>query len=84
MRTWSTRTIVGRRSGSSRWTSYEATAAARSTFAIWVPYEQAEARITAALAAGGRMSPHEFAPAWWTLADAAGNEADIATTKGRD
>jgi hypothetical protein len=24
-----------------------------------------------------------FAPAWWTLADAAGNEVDIATTKGR-
>ena len=25
----------------------------------------------------------EFAPSWWTLADAAGNEADIATTMGR-
>ena len=23
-------------------------------------------------------------PSWWTLADAAGNEADIATTMGRD
>jgi hypothetical protein len=23
-------------------------------------------------------------PSWWTLADAAGNEADIATTVGRD
>jgi 4a-hydroxytetrahydrobiopterin dehydratase len=52
--------------------------------AIWVPYEQAEARIAAALAAGGRMVRDEFAPSWWTLADAAGNEADIATTKGRD
>jgi len=52
--------------------------------AIWVPYEQAEARIAAALAAGGRMVRDEFAPAWWTLADAAGNEADIATTMGRD
>ena len=52
--------------------------------AIWVPYEQAEARIKAALAAGGRMVRDEFAPSWWTLADAAGNEADIATTKGRD
>jgi 4a-hydroxytetrahydrobiopterin dehydratase len=52
--------------------------------AIWVPYEQAEARIKSALAAGGRMVRDEFAPAWWTLADAAGNEADIATTKGRD
>jgi 4a-hydroxytetrahydrobiopterin dehydratase len=52
--------------------------------AIWVPYEQAEARIAAALAAGGRMVRDEFAPAWWTLADAAGNEADIATTKSRE
>jgi 4a-hydroxytetrahydrobiopterin dehydratase len=52
--------------------------------AIWVPYEQAEARIAAALAAGGRMVRDEYAPSWWTLADAAGNEADIATTKGRD
>jgi 4a-hydroxytetrahydrobiopterin dehydratase len=51
--------------------------------AIWVPYEQATARIAAALAAGGRMVRDEFAPAWWTLADAAGNEADIATTQGR-
>jgi len=52
--------------------------------AIWVPYEQAEARVAAALAAGGRMVRDEFAPAWWTLADAAGNEADIATTMARD
>jgi len=51
--------------------------------AIWVPHEQAEARIAAALAAGGRLVRDEFAPAWWTLADAAGNEADIATTTGR-
>jgi 4a-hydroxytetrahydrobiopterin dehydratase len=51
---------------------------------VWVPYEQAEARIAAALAAGGRMVRDEFAPSWWTLADSAGNEADIATTKGRD
>ena len=52
--------------------------------AIWVPHEHAAARIAAALAAGGRMVRDEFAPSWWTLADAAGNEADIATTRGRD
>ncbi len=52
--------------------------------AVWVPYEQAEARVAAALAAGGRLVRDEFAPSWWTLADKAGNEADIATTKGRD
>jgi 4a-hydroxytetrahydrobiopterin dehydratase len=52
--------------------------------AIWVPYDQAEARVAAALAAGGRMVRDDFAPSWWTLADAAGNEADVATTMGRD
>jgi 4a-hydroxytetrahydrobiopterin dehydratase len=52
--------------------------------AIWVPYEQAEARVNAALAAGGRLVRDDFAPAWWTLSDAAGNEADIATTMRRD
>lgn len=52
--------------------------------AIWVPYEQARSRIAAALVAGGRMVRDEFAPAWWTLADAAGNEADISTTMSRE
>lgn len=51
--------------------------------AVWVPREQAESRIAAALAAGGRMVRDEFAPSWWTLADAAGNEADISTVAGR-
>jgi 4a-hydroxytetrahydrobiopterin dehydratase len=52
--------------------------------AIWVPEEQAEGRVAAALAAGGRLVRDQFAPAWWTLADAAGNEADIATVADRD
>lgn len=52
--------------------------------AVWLPPEQAEARVAAALAAGGRLVRDEFAPGWWTLADPAGNEADIATTHGRD
>jgi 4a-hydroxytetrahydrobiopterin dehydratase len=52
--------------------------------AVWVPYEEAEARVAAALAAGGRMVRDQFAPAWWTLADSAGNEVDIATTETRD
>lgn len=51
--------------------------------AVWLPIEQAEARVAAALAAGGRIVRDEFAPGWWTLADPAGNEADIATTHGR-
>jgi 4a-hydroxytetrahydrobiopterin dehydratase len=52
--------------------------------AVWVPDEQAEARVAAALGAGGHMVRDQFAPSWWTLADAAGNEVDIATTRGRD
>jgi 4a-hydroxytetrahydrobiopterin dehydratase len=52
--------------------------------AIWVPPDQAEARVAAALAAGGRLVRDDFAPAWWTLADSAGNEADVATTMSRD
>ena len=52
--------------------------------AVWVPHDQAEGRIAAALAAGGRIVRDEYAPMWWTLADAAGNEADIATVVGRD
>jgi 4a-hydroxytetrahydrobiopterin dehydratase len=51
---------------------------------VWVPHDQAESRIAAALAAGGHMVREDFAPAWWTLADAAGNEVDISTTRSRD
>lgn len=46
---------------------------------VYVPYDQAEARITAALAAGGRMVTDKFAPHWWVLADPEGNEACVAT-----
>jgi 4a-hydroxytetrahydrobiopterin dehydratase len=52
--------------------------------AVWVPEEQAEARVQAALAAGGRIVRDEFAPAWWTLADAAGNECDVSSTGSRE
>lgn len=52
--------------------------------AVWVAHDQAEARIAAALAAGGRIVRDDFAPAWWTLADPAGNEVDIATVAGRE
>ena len=52
--------------------------------AVWLPVDQAEARVAAALAAGGRIVRDRSAPSWWTLADPAGNEADIATVSGRD
>ena len=51
--------------------------------AVWVPYERAEARVAAALAAGGRLV-RDHSPTWWTLADSAGNEADVSTTMNRD
>jgi len=48
-----------------------------------VPHDQAEARIAAALAAGGRVVDDSHAPAWWTLADPEDNKVDIATWMGR-
>ncbi|HEY1642777.1 MAG TPA: VOC family protein [Streptosporangiaceae bacterium] len=50
---------------------------------IAVPHEQAEARIAAALAAGGRLVSGVHAPMWWVLADPEGNEACVATWMGR-
>jgi 4a-hydroxytetrahydrobiopterin dehydratase len=51
---------------------------------VWVPHDQAEARVSAAIAAGGLLVSDEHAPAWWTVADAEGNEVDVATWMGRD
>lgn len=51
---------------------------------VWVPHDQAEARVSAALAAGGRLVSDEPAPSWWILADADGNEACVATWIGTD
>lgn len=45
---------------------------------ISVPRDQAQARIAGALASGGRIVNAAHAPHWWTLADAEGNEVDIA------
>jgi 4a-hydroxytetrahydrobiopterin dehydratase len=45
---------------------------------VYVPRDQAEARIAAALAAGGHLVSDARAPNWWTLADAEGNEVDLA------
>ena len=50
---------------------------------VWVPHDQAETRIAAAIAAGGHLVTDQHAPSWWVLADAEGNEACVATTMGR-
>ncbi len=49
-----------------------------------VPAEVAEARIAAAIAAGGRLLSAEHARAFWVLADPEGNEACICTWQDRD
>ncbi len=51
---------------------------------VYVPHDQAEARVAAAIAAGGHMVSDENAPGWWTLADAEGNEVDVAPWPDRD
>lgn len=48
---------------------------------VYVPVEQARARVDAALAAGGRLVSDVSAPAWWVLCDAEGNEACVCTTE---
>jgi len=45
---------------------------------LYLPEELAQARIDAALAAGGRIVNDEHVPYWWTLADPEGNEVDVA------
>ena len=51
---------------------------------VSVPHDEAESRISAALAAGGRLTYDAKAPAFWVLADAEGNEACVTTWQGRD
>ena len=50
---------------------------------IAVPHDQADARISAVLSAGGTMVFDDRARAFWTLADAEGNEACICTWQDR-
>ena len=51
---------------------------------LYVPHDQAQARVAAALAAGGHLVSDEHAPEWWTLADAEGNEVDVAPWPDQD
>lgn len=50
---------------------------------IRVPPEEAEARIAAALAAGGTLVSEEHAPKWTVLADSQGNKVCVTTWLGR-
>jgi 4a-hydroxytetrahydrobiopterin dehydratase len=51
---------------------------------VTVPHDEADARVKAALAAGGRLLDDSRARAFWVLADAEGNEACVCTWQDRD
>lgn len=51
---------------------------------VTVAHDAAEARVAAALAAGGRLVTDQYARSWWVLADADGNEACVCTWQDRD
>ncbi|MHA7284006.1 4a-hydroxytetrahydrobiopterin dehydratase [Arthrobacter sp. TMS2-4] len=50
---------------------------------VWVPHDAAEARIAAAVAAGGRVVDDAQAPSFTVLADAEGNRACVCTALDR-
>jgi 4a-hydroxytetrahydrobiopterin dehydratase len=56
----------------------------RIHFDLTVSHEEADARIGAALAAGGTMVSDAAARSFWILADAEGNEICICTWQDRD
>ncbi len=51
---------------------------------VTVPPDQAEARIQAALAAGGALVSRDHEPAFTVLADPEGNKVCVCTSRGRD
>ncbi|HUY50376.1 MAG TPA: VOC family protein [Streptosporangiaceae bacterium] len=56
----------------------------RVHFDITVAHDEAEPRVRAALAAGGRLVDDSFARSFWVLADAEGNEVCVCTWADRD
>jgi 4a-hydroxytetrahydrobiopterin dehydratase len=56
----------------------------RVHFDITVAHDEAEARVRAALAAGGRLVDDSHARSFWVLADAEGNEVCVCTWTDRD
>jgi 4a-hydroxytetrahydrobiopterin dehydratase len=56
----------------------------RIHFDLCVPHDEAERRVEAALAAGGRLVSAQRAPAFWVLADREGNEICVTTWQGRE
>lgn len=50
---------------------------------LWVDPSEVQARIDAALAAGGTLASDADAPRWWVLADPQGNRVCLCTWQGR-
>ncbi|WP_439592746.1 VOC family protein [Microbacterium sp.] len=59
--------------------SGDAPSRGRTHFDVFVPADQAQARVDAALAAGGRLVDDTNAPAWWSLASPDNHGVDIAS-----
>jgi 4a-hydroxytetrahydrobiopterin dehydratase len=51
---------------------------------VTVPHDEAEARVAAAIAAGGHLVEDKYARSFWVLADSEGNEACVCTWQDRD
>ncbi len=51
----------------------------RTHFDVFVPADEAQARVDAALVAGGRLVDDSHAPAWWSLASPDNHGVDIAS-----
>ena len=56
----------------------------RIHFDVTVPHEEAEARVQAALDAGGTLVTDKYARSFWVLADAEGNEICVCTWQDRE
>ena len=56
----------------------------RIHFDVTVAEDEAEVRVRAAIAAGGRLVDDSYARSFWVLADAEGNEACVCTWTDRD
>lgn len=50
---------------------------------VWVPHDEAQRRVDAALQAGGTLVSDAAAPSYWVVADADGNRSCICTSAGR-
>ena len=51
---------------------------------LWVPHDVVHERLQAAIGAGGQLLTDEYAPSFWVLADAEGNEICLCTWQERD